>query len=606
MTDTARAVVSVVRRLDLATPDAPPFPMPEWKDLAAGIACGGLALLGNLLTDRFISRGPRTLFFSLLGDERCASDVAPSIASMCGKGIGTSFSPSPAVCAIISTLLVSILPLAVIPLMPSPKPGSGVSSAQPLLLCFACGGLLGDVFLHILPHTLAAGHGHDEHDEHHGGDEPYEWGGLFATPSSSYTWVAQAVGSPLKYAEAHMKAVFLPAAAATSSALSALASEAVHSFSASCTDVYPGGTITPTADSCVNLHFVTDSTSDSTFTLNTAAVSNLAVFTEHVPTEFERDTHYFQAVPPSDVEPIAIIGAALSSSGHSHDHGHSHGGGHAGHDHGGGGGGHEHSMEEAMGGLAVLIGFAVFFLVEKLVRSRAGGHGHSHGSHSHSHQHHHGEKKKKEEEHHDHDHAADGSCCEHGHDEDGGSHEHSHEHSAVSPGGARKRRAATSPKRTTPRAASPAKQKPSSSKGSSKASSSKKKASSPSHEHGHSSEHSHQEEAAPSSADASSDGGGGSADSKIGGYLNLAADAAHNFTDGLMIGANYTQGFTLGVSSTIACIMHEVSSSSSRRRQIRSPRIAPPSRLTPHTVSSLSLARTHTHTHMRIGPPRGR
>ena len=82
--------------------------------MAAGIGCGGLALLGNLATDRFISRGPKSLFFLLLGDERCASGVAPSIASMCGTGIGTAFAPSPGVCAVISTFLVSILPLAVV------------------------------------------------------------------------------------------------------------------------------------------------------------------------------------------------------------------------------------------------------------------------------------------------------------------------------------------------------------------------------------------------------------------------------------------------------------------------------------------------------------
>ena len=146
--------------------------MPEeesesWKHMAAGIGCGGLALLGNLATDRFISRGPKSLFFLLLGDERCASGVAPSIASMCGTGIGTAFAPSPGVCAVISTFLVSILPLAVVPFMPA----SGASAYQPLLLCFACGGLLGDVFLHILPHTLAGGHGHDHHEEGHGGHD---------------------------------------------------------------------------------------------------------------------------------------------------------------------------------------------------------------------------------------------------------------------------------------------------------------------------------------------------------------------------------------------------------------------------------------------------
>ena len=538
--------------------------MPEeesesWKHMAAGIGCGGLALLGNLATDRFISRGPKSLFFLLLGDERCASGVAPSIASMCGTGIGTAFAPSPGVCAVISTFLVSILPLAVVPFMPA----SGASAYQPLLLCFACGGLLGDVFLHILPHTLAGGHGHDHHEEGHGGhdhgghdhggsEEPYEWGGVFPTPSSGYTWVAQALGTPLKYAESSMKAVFLPAAAATASALSALQSEASHSFEEACIDVYSGDTITPTAHSCITMHFA--GTDDTTFTINTASTDSLAVFTEHLPTEFERDTHFFQTIPRTvDIEAAASIGASL---GHSHGHG---GGG-------GGGGGHSHSMEEALGGLAVLIGFAVFFLVEKLVRAGALSSGHSHGGH-HGHSHGHFEQHKD----HDHLHAADGSCCEHGHDEDGdgSDHEHSHEHS-VSPAvkGRKKSPAKRASKSPAKRAPSPSPAKAKKAAASSSSSKAKKNgaaaAATPSHhDHGHhsSTEHDHH---APSDATppAVSKKLSQATESRISGYLNLAADAAHNFTDGLMIGGAYSQGFALGVSSTIACIMHEVSSSS--------------------------------------------
>ena len=114
----------------------------------------------------------RSTFFALMGDERCSAKVA-SIAALCGTNIGTAFSPSPLMCATLATLLISILPLAIVPFMPTPAPGAKMNSAQPILLCFASGGLLGDVFLHILPEAFGGGHGHghshalEHHHEHH-------------------------------------------------------------------------------------------------------------------------------------------------------------------------------------------------------------------------------------------------------------------------------------------------------------------------------------------------------------------------------------------------------------------------------------------------------
>lgn len=45
---------------------------------------------------------------------------------------------------------------------------------------------------------------------------------------------------------------------------------------------------------------------------------------------------------------------------------------------------------------------------------------------------------------------------------------------------------------------------------------------------------------------------------KVGGYLNLAADFAHNFTDGLAIGASYLAGNSIGLVTTITVLFHEV------------------------------------------------
>jgi len=45
---------------------------------------------------------------------------------------------------------------------------------------------------------------------------------------------------------------------------------------------------------------------------------------------------------------------------------------------------------------------------------------------------------------------------------------------------------------------------------------------------------------------------------EISGYLNLAADFSHNFTDGLAIGASYLAGNTVGIITTATILIHEV------------------------------------------------
>lgn len=47
-------------------------------------------------------------------------------------------------------------------------------------------------------------------------------------------------------------------------------------------------------------------------------------------------------------------------------------------------------------------------------------------------------------------------------------------------------------------------------------------------------------------------------DIKIAGYLNLAADFTHNFTDGLAIGASYIAGQNIGLITTVTIFLHEI------------------------------------------------
>jgi len=50
----------------------------------------------------------------------------------------------------------------------------------------------------------------------------------------------------------------------------------------------------------------------------------------------------------------------------------------------------------------------------------------------------------------------------------------------------------------------------------------------------------------------------GKEDIKVAGYLNLAADFAHNFTDGLAIGASYAAGRSVGIVTMVTILLHEV------------------------------------------------
>ena len=45
---------------------------------------------------------------------------------------------------------------------------------------------------------------------------------------------------------------------------------------------------------------------------------------------------------------------------------------------------------------------------------------------------------------------------------------------------------------------------------------------------------------------------------KVAGYLNLAADFTHNFTDGLAIGASYLVSVNVGMVTTLTILIHEV------------------------------------------------
>merc|ERR1719201_1785592 len=118
----------------------------------------------------------------------------------------------------------------------------------------------------------------------------WEWAGVFAVSGATHTWSMQKVDGA--YADPSMDLVIIPTATPTEATMEALKYDGSDMLGGTCTVVNDGGSMTPaTGGSCFKLT-VDASKDDSTFTINTAGITGIAVYAQHVPTEFERDAHY--------------------------------------------------------------------------------------------------------------------------------------------------------------------------------------------------------------------------------------------------------------------------------------------------------------------------
>jgi ABC-type Zn uptake system ZnuABC Zn-binding protein ZnuA len=171
---------------------------------------------------------------------------------------------------------------------------------------------------------MPGGHAH----HHHGhGDGPFEWAGIFEIADSTHTWSMQKVGG--EYADPSMRIVLIPTDTATEEGMHSLEGGVEDLIEGdSCLVVEDGETMTSIAaeGSCFELHVGTGD--DSSYTIDTTGMTGLAVFAQHVPTEFERDQHYLKDSSGTDIEPVAQEGAGAHGHG-SHGDGHDdHGDGH--------------------------------------------------------------------------------------------------------------------------------------------------------------------------------------------------------------------------------------------------------------------------------------
>jgi zinc transporter ZupT len=147
-------------------------------------------------------------------------------------------------------------------------------------------------------------HDHDEdHDEDHDDHHGIEWAGIFDTPEDSYIWIAQKVDGD--YVDPTMKLAVIGVDAASEEDLESIEPVGEIAMDQDCVPLNHGETLVPSAGMCYLLTFDT-SRWETTFPIDASGTDAIAFFAQHLPTEFEEDTHYLKLVPSGeDIEPVA-------------------------------------------------------------------------------------------------------------------------------------------------------------------------------------------------------------------------------------------------------------------------------------------------------------
>jgi len=163
--------------------------------------------------------------------------------------------------------------------------------------------------------------------EHDHGDHAFEWAGSFDLEPGEYVWSFAKVGG--EYADPAMKMVILPASKTGAEGIEEVEKTAEGLLKSEETDVRKAGEIlAPSAASAFRLNF--DPGEEMTvFRVKIENRGTYVFFTEHMPTEFEDNEHFFKDVTGQDIEPVAQEPEHEHSHGEAHEHGHGH------HHHGG-------------------------------------------------------------------------------------------------------------------------------------------------------------------------------------------------------------------------------------------------------------------------------
>ena len=141
----------------------------------------------------------------------------------------------------------------------------------------------------------------EAHGTEHAGEHAFEWAGSFTLTPGDYEWSFAKVEG--EYADPAMKMVVLKTVAEGAPGIEEVEERAEELLAKNPSILTAGAVIKP-SEMAYQLTF--DQASEVTkFKVSIAEAGNYTFFTEHMPTEFEADEHFFKNVALADVEPIA-------------------------------------------------------------------------------------------------------------------------------------------------------------------------------------------------------------------------------------------------------------------------------------------------------------
>ena len=161
-----------------------------------------------------------------------------------------------------------------------------------------------------------AAHGHSHHDH----DEAFEWYGAFTLDAGIYTWSFAKVDG--KYADPSIRILVRKISDTDSETIAQEISFAKENMGADAITRGPGDEVFVSE---VPFELVFDQDLEvNVFHVAIAEAGTHLFFTEHMPWEFEADSHYFKDSEGQDIEPLVQQPEEDEGHGHAHHHLHSH------------------------------------------------------------------------------------------------------------------------------------------------------------------------------------------------------------------------------------------------------------------------------------------
>ncbi|XPV68268.1 MAG: metal ABC transporter solute-binding protein, Zn/Mn family [Halarcobacter sp.] len=146
-------------------------------------------------------------------------------------------------------------------------------------------------------------HHHEDHDSAHEEEElPYEWAGVFDLKKGTYTWSFSKVDG--NYAEMSMKMLIIKANKKSDDLIESYEKEAKNIFSKDKITLAKNDDSLKSENSLYKLSF-DEKQNKTIFKIKIEKEGKYIFFTEHMPSEFEGDEHYFKDMHNKEIEAIA-------------------------------------------------------------------------------------------------------------------------------------------------------------------------------------------------------------------------------------------------------------------------------------------------------------